>query len=196
MNLTLKWPRYFPPAGAGGEGGSPWDPLRKPLSQQNFVMNTSLYDCTLKTTIFNITINSSQITDFPFASFQFSIFKNRFPKEIFQWNLAHVGNHEYINITAIKIGNFYSGGILWAIYIFFPAPLNANLCKLSRRRWSRFVFFFLFCIKRSVSIKVTITNNTGKIEKYIDMTHCGMELEWHPLALEPFLLRYTFYQKS
>ena len=43
---------------------------------------------------------------------------------------------------------------------------------------------------------MTITNNTGKIEKYIDMTHCGMELEWHPLALAPFLLRYTFYQKS
>ena len=56
--------------------------------------------------------------------------------------------------------------------------------------------FFSFCIKRSVSIKVTIINNTGKIEKYIDMTLCGMELEWHPLTLAPFLLRYTFYQKS
>ena len=141
------------------------------------------HDCTLKTTIFNFQAkntprklsfqNGGQITDFRFVSFQFSIFKNRFPKEVFQWNLAHVGNHEYINIAAIKIENFYSGGILGATYIFFPAPLNANLRLLARRRRDRFVF--CFCIKRSVSIKVTITNNTGKIEKYIDMTHC---VEW------------------
>ena len=68
-------------------------------------MNTSLYDCTLKTTMSNfqakkypkkITISKWR-SNYRFSFCVFSIFKNRFPKEIFQWNLAHVGNHEYIN---------------------------------------------------------------------------------------------------
>ena len=175
-----------------GWGDLSMGPLRKPLSQQNFVMNTSLYDYTLKTTIFNFQAkntprklpfqNGGQITDFRFASFQFSIFKNRFPKEIFQWNLARVGNHEYINIAAIKIWYFYSGGILGAIYIyFFPHP--SMLIYANYREDDRADLFFCFCIKRSVSIKVTITNNTGQTKLKNILT---WHTVWNGVRVTPF----------
>ena len=53
--------------------------------------------------------------------------KNTFSK-VFHLNEIWIiiGDHEYINIAEIKIGNFYSGGILGAKY--FSCTPHANLC--------------------------------------------------------------------
>ena len=73
---------------------------------------------------------AAKITDFYFASFRFwpkfEGKKNTFPKEFFNVFWLIVGQHEYIYIAKIKIGNFYSQVILGAKQFFFRTAKNAN----------------------------------------------------------------------
>ena len=55
-------------------------------------------------------------------------------------------NHEYINIAAIKIENFYSGGILGAYIYFFPHP--SILIYANYREDNGADLFFLFASKK------------------------------------------------
>ena len=103
----------------------------------NFAIISTLYICTLNTTIFQLKQseifvpfqNDSQITNFHFASFLFwqKFQKNTFLKSFFNEIWLKIEDHEYINIAKIKFGNFYSSGILGAKHLLLHSQ-NANLC--------------------------------------------------------------------
>ena len=88
------------------------------------------------------------------------IWKTNFSKELFNEIFLIIGDHRYINIAEIKIGSFYFGGILVANH-FSRTTQNANLYVLISEKTTGPIWIF-FCLKRSVSMRVTITNNTGQ----------------------------------
>ena len=165
-------------------------PLRKPLFRRNFVMNTALHIYTLKTTVFKQKKRPKKITvtkwppndrySFRARCFDFGKnLKNTFPMKCFNEIWLIIGDHEYIKIPEIKIGNFYSGGILGEKH-FFLHPKNTNLYWLARQRRAD----LNFCVKRRASMRVTITNNTGQkfdaiLVKYAK--NCG-RAPWDPLG--------------
>ena len=68
--------------------------------------------------------NGGQMTDFYFVSFQFW---RKFEKTLSQRNFSTkfwliIGDHEYITIAEIKIGNSYSAGIFSGKTIFQQPP--------------------------------------------------------------------------
>ena len=96
--------------------------------------------------------------------------KNTFPKEVFNEIWLIIRDHEYINIAEIKIENFDSGGILEA------------------KQFSRtliLIYANFFPVKQSVSMRVTITNNTGqqKIEAIVvKYAKNWGRAQWDPLG--------------
>ena len=85
------------------------------------------------------------------------IWKTTFTKEFFNEIWLIIGDYEYIYNTNIKMEKFYSCETLGAKQFFANPP--ANLCKLARKRLGRFEIFW---VKRSVSMRVTITKNIGQ----------------------------------
>ena len=144
-------------------------PLRKPLSRKNFVMNTTLYIYTLKITIFKEKTKTKKITVskwqqnnwflFCVISILTKILKTTFPKKFLNEIWLITGDYEHINIAKIKIGNFYSSRTLGAKN--FPTPPKMLVYAIKRHN-GRLIWFFFFCVKRTVSMRVTIANNTGK----------------------------------
>ena len=114
-------------------GGSMGIPSEKQLSQQKVVMNATLYILHLKESYSSKKIlkiiyrfkMAAEITDFCFVSVRFwrKFKKKHFSKKFFNeiiWLITR--DCQYIYITEIEIGHFYSWWILGATFFATPTP--------------------------------------------------------------------------
>ena len=97
---------------------------KKKLSQQNFIMNASIYIYTLKRTYSRKkSIISKWRQNYRFSLLHYFDFaktwKNTFPKELFNKIWLIIGEY----ITEIKIGNIYSYGVLGEKLFLHPLDI-------------------------------------------------------------------------
>ena len=142
MNLTLKWPRYFPPVGAQGGGGFLGTPLKKTSFRYEFYVESLVNDkaCNKdQNTEKNLKIGWTVSKWRPknrflcrVKNFPAKISKTVFPKEFSHENLLKVAHCKYNYIAKIKLEKSYSVSILWAKQIW-TAPSKNHFMLISTK---------------------------------------------------------------